>query len=65
MDVTNPEPMRADNPLLYMENVVVMPHIGSGTAETRNDMARTAAENIVSLYQNGTIPFCVNPETLS
>ena len=64
LDVTNPEPMVKDNPLLYMENVVILPHIGSGTAETRDDMARTAAENIVSWYRNRTIPYCVNPEVI-
>lgn len=64
LDVTNPEPMAKDNPLLFMENVVILPHIGSGTTETRDDMARTAAGNIVSWYANRTIPYCVNPEVI-
>ncbi|TFG73665.1 MAG: D-glycerate dehydrogenase, partial [Flavobacteriales bacterium] len=46
LDVTNPEPMKADNPLLTMENVAVTPHIGSATIEARNEMARLAALNI-------------------
>lgn len=47
LDVTNPEPMRADNPLLEMENVAVTPHIGSATKEARDEMARLAALNII------------------
>jgi len=62
LDVTNPEPMKADNPLLSMENVCVLPHIGSATIEARNEMSRMAAENIISFYKNNFIPNLVNPE---
>lgn len=65
LDVTNPEPMQADNPLLHMPNVAVLPHIGSATVEARTGMARLAAENIVSFYTSGAVPNCVNPEVLS
>jgi glyoxylate reductase len=64
LDVTNPEPMNFDNPLLSMANVAVLPHIGSATVEARNEMARLAALNIVEFYKSGTIPNIVNPETL-
>lgn len=64
LDVTNPEPMRPDHPLLEMENVCVLPHIGSATIEARNEMSRMAAENIISYYKHGTVPNCVNPEVL-
>jgi len=64
LDVTNPEPMQPDNPLLQMENVSVLPHIGSGTIEARNEMARLAAENIIEFYKNKHIPHIVNPDTL-
>ncbi len=47
LDVTNPEPMDRSNPLLFMENVAVTPHIGSATVEARNEMSRQAAENII------------------
>ncbi|MCJ7467730.1 MAG: D-glycerate dehydrogenase [Maribacter sp.] len=47
LDVTNPEPMKYDNPLLSMENVAVSPHIGSATLEARNEMSRLAALNII------------------
>jgi len=62
LDVTNPEPMRLDNPLLEMENVCILPHIGSATIEARNEMSRMAAENIISYYKNNTVPNIVNPE---
>jgi glyoxylate reductase len=64
LDVTNPEPMDADNPLLQMPNVAVLPHIGSATMEARTGMARLAAENIISFYQHGHVPCCVNPDVL-
>lgn len=64
LDVTNPEPMRADNPLLQMHNAAVLPHIGSATVEARNGMARLAAENVISFYGTGDMPHCVNREAL-
>jgi glyoxylate reductase len=63
-DVTNPEPMNADSPLLSMPNVAVLPHIGSATVEARNEMSRLAAVNIVEFYKHNKIPHIVNPETL-
>ena len=48
LDVTNPEPMQPDNPLLQMPNVCVLPHIGSSTQETRDAMASLAAQNIIA-----------------
>lgn len=45
LDVTNPEPMLPENPLLQMSNVTVTPHIGSATKETRDAMAVLAAGN--------------------
>jgi len=62
LDVTNPEPMDRDNPLLYMPNVAVLPHIGSATEETRSAMARLAAENIVAASKGERLPHVVNPQ---
>jgi glyoxylate reductase len=64
LDVTNPEPMKKDNPLLDMENVAILPHIGSATVEARNEMSRLAAMNIIEFYKNNKIPHLVNPETM-
>lgn len=64
LDVTNPEPMHKNNPLLNMENVAVLPHIGSATIEARNGMSRLAAENIIEFYRSGRMSHFVNPEVL-
>jgi len=64
LDVTNPEPMKPDNPLLAMENVCILPHIGSATVEARNKMATLAAENIIGYYKRHQVPHIVNPQSL-
>ena len=64
LDVTNPEPMQPDNPLLQMENVSVVPHIGSATIEAREKMAIIAAENIIEYYKSKRVSHIVNPEVL-
>ncbi|PJB13274.1 MAG: D-glycerate dehydrogenase [Flavobacteriales bacterium CG_4_9_14_3_um_filter_40_17] len=65
LDVTNPEPMQPDNPLLQMENVSVLPHIGSATFEARAEMSKLAAENILGFYKNKRIPHLINPEVFN
>ncbi len=55
LDVTHPEPMLYDNPLLQMENVAVVPHIGSATVEARNEMSRLAALNIIQFSKGGPL----------
>ncbi len=65
LDVTNPEPMLPDNPLLSMENVAVLPHIGSATVETRDKMSKLAAENIIEFYTGKRVPCIVNPEVFA
>ncbi len=62
LDVTNPEPMKRDNPLLTMPNVCVLPHIGSATKETRDAMAVRAAKNIIAELKGEQMPYAVNPE---
>ncbi|WP_096200520.1 2-hydroxyacid dehydrogenase [Bacillus sp. FJAT-45350] len=47
LDVFKKEPVEKDNPLLKMENVTVVPHIGSATHKTRLDMAMCGAKNLV------------------
>ena len=62
LDVTNPEPMDKENPLLQLSNVCVLPHIGSATIEARNGMSKLAAENVVAFSKGEKMPACVNPE---
>ena len=62
LDVTNPEPMKSDNPLLEMENVAILPHIGSASIEARNEMSRLAAINIIEYYKGNKIHNQINPE---
>ncbi len=65
LDVTDPEPMAKSNPLLSMETACVLPHVGSGTMEARDDMSRLAAENIIEFYKTGSLPHVVNPDALA
>lgn len=62
LDVTAPEPMLADNPLLQMPNVAVLPHIGSATIETRTAMGKLAAENMVLALNGEKMKTPINPE---
>lgn len=56
LDVFVQEPVEKDNPLLSMNNVVTLPHIGSATYETRYKMAMTAATNLVTALQGDEPP---------
>ena len=60
LDVTDPEPMSPDNPLLKMESACVLPHIGSATVEARNRMSEYAAKNIIEYYKTGQVAFPVS-----
>lgn len=63
LDVYEEEP--AIHPdLLACENVVLLPHLGSASFETRSRMAEIAASNIVARLQGQAPPTCVNPEVL-
>lgn len=62
LDVTNPEPIFKDDPILELSSVCVLPHIGSATIEARNGMAKVAAENIIAFSKGEKMPNCANPE---
>src|SRR5690606_11263768 len=62
LDVTNPEPMAADNPLLNMPTVAILPHIGSATYETRMEMMRLTAQNLLAGLNGQRLLSCVNPD---
>lgn len=62
LDVTDPEPMAADDPLLSLGNCIVIPHLGSASRATRDRMACMAAENLLAGLAGQPLPNCVNPE---
>jgi len=61
LDVYEKEPLPLDNPLTQLDNVLLTPHIGSATLETRRAMAVKAAKNIVSALK-GEVPPDLVPE---
>ena len=51
LDVFEDEPIRSNNPLIKMQNVVLLPHIGSASIDTRNKMSEIAASNIIHVLK--------------
>ena len=64
LDVTDPEPLPADDPLLTLDNCLVVPHVGSASIATRTRMATLAAENIAAFLSGRRPPTPVNPQVL-
>jgi lactate dehydrogenase-like 2-hydroxyacid dehydrogenase len=62
LDVTDPEPMPVDEPLLSLPNCIVVPHIASGSRVTRGKMAAMAAANLLAGVRGERLPTPVNPE---
>lgn len=60
LDVYNDEP-RVPRDLLALENVVLLPHIGSATATTRSRMAEIAAQNVIAVLRGERPPCPVTP----
>ncbi|MFN8447289.1 MAG: NAD(P)-dependent oxidoreductase [Anaerolineae bacterium] len=48
LDVTDPEPLPADAPILSLPNALVVPHVGSATIGTRGKMAQIAIDNLIA-----------------
>lgn len=65
LDVTDPEPLPTDNPLLELENCLIVPHLGSASQHTREMMSLLAAENLITGLKGEPLPNCVNPEVYS
>ena len=64
LDVTDPEPLRSNNPLLALPQVIILPHIGSATRKTRAKMAHRAAQNLINALNGRPMLSCVNPESI-
>jgi glyoxylate reductase len=65
LDVTENEPLSPDSPLLELDNIVLAPHIGSASRETRGKMAVMAAKNVIAGLRGEPLPNCANPEVQS
>lgn len=62
LDVTDPEPLPMDSPLLELENCIIVPHLGSASKKTRDMMSLLAAQNLIAGLQGKRLPNCVNTE---
>lgn len=62
LDVTEPEPLPLDSPLLELDNLIICPHIASASKTSRARMSIMAAENLIAGLKGEKLPNCVNPE---
>ncbi|MDJ0649592.1 MAG: D-glycerate dehydrogenase [Xenococcaceae cyanobacterium MO_188.B19] len=62
LDVTDPEPISMDSLLLKLDNVIITPHIGSASYQTRAKMAQMAVNNLIAGLKAEKLPNCVNNE---
>jgi glyoxylate reductase len=62
LDVTDPEPLPADHPLVNMPNCIVVPHTASATVQTRDRMADLAARNLLAGLRGERPPAPVNAD---
>jgi glyoxylate reductase len=61
LDVTDPEPLPRDHPLLHLGNIIITPHLGSATEQTRRRMAEMSVANLVAGLTGRPLPFPVIP----
>jgi glyoxylate reductase len=62
LDVTDPEPPAAGDPLLATPNLIVVPHIGSATHTARRRMTELAVENLLAGLDGRPMPHAVQIE---
>jgi lactate dehydrogenase-like 2-hydroxyacid dehydrogenase len=61
LDVTDPEPIPMDDPLVALENCLIVPHIASASRATRGKMAAMAAANLIAGVRGEPLPTPVPP----
>lgn len=61
VDVTDPEPLPRNHPLLSLKNLVITPHLGSASDRTRRRMAEMAVENLFAGLSGSPLPYRVRP----
>ena len=61
LDVTDPEPIPMDDPLVGLDNCLIVPHIASASRTTRGKMARMAAANLLAGVRGEPLPTPVAP----
>lgn len=64
LDVFHDEPTPSSNPLLRLQNVIVLPHIGSASISTREKMGEMCALNLIAALEGKVPPNIVNPEVM-
>ncbi|MFZ4834393.1 glyoxylate/hydroxypyruvate reductase GhrB [Rouxiella sp. Mn2063] len=64
LDVFSKEPLPVSSKLLALPNVIALPHIGSATQETRNNMATCAVDNLIAALSGNIEENCVNSRDL-
>ena len=62
LDVTDPEPLPLDSPLLELDNCIIVPHIASASVQSRDMMAYLSAKNLMAGLTGEKLPHCANPE---
>lgn len=61
LDVTDPEPIGPEHPLVSLDNCFIIPHLGSSSRRTREAMADLAADNVLAGLRGDRLPACANP----
>ncbi len=61
LDVTDPEPLPRDHPLLRLDNAIITPHLGSATEQTRQRMAEMSVDNLLAGLSGQPLPYPVAP----